>query len=41
MGCTPPGGIDVPWWRVLKHRCPRGRGGLVSGEIAITKADRA
>ena len=20
MGWTPPGGIDVPWWRVLKHR---------------------
>jgi hypothetical protein len=20
MGWTPPGGIDVPRWRVLKHR---------------------
>jgi hypothetical protein len=41
MGWTPPGGMDVPWWRVLKHCCPRGRRGLVSGKIAIAEADRA
>lgn len=38
MGWTPPGGIDVPWWRVLKHRYGRKRPWV---EVSIIGLDLA
>lgn len=38
MGWTPPGGIDVPWWRVVEHRC---EGGAAMGEVSIIGPDLA